>query len=202
MAFRETQFDVNISEGATGGPEFATSITVSDSGFEQRNQRWVESRGRWDIGSGVRTKADFETVLAFFRTCAGRAHGFRFKDYNDFQQTTQVNIGTGDGGKKTFQLKKDYLSGPDTYTRTITKPVSGTIRIFLDGAEVFDPADFTTDLTTGIVTFVVAPAGAVAITAIFDFDVPVRFDTDHMAQTAHFADIMEWGEIPIVEIRV
>ncbi len=202
MAFRETQFPANISLGAIGGPEFATTVAAADSGFEQRNQRWAESRGGWDVGSGVKTKSDFAAVLAFFRASAGMVHGFRFKDWTDFEVTTQVNVGTGDGADVTFQLVKVYTSGPDTYTRTIKKPVSGTIRMFLDAVEQFDPADWSIDLTTGIVTFGAAPGGGVAVTALFEFDTPCRFDTDHMAITAHTDDIMEWGEIPIVEIRL
>ena len=37
-------------------------MAAADSGFEQRNQRWAESRGRWDVGSGVKTKTQFGEV--------------------------------------------------------------------------------------------------------------------------------------------
>ena len=39
------------------------------------------------------------------------------------------------------------------------------------------------DTTTGLATFNTAPAMGVEITPDFDFDVPVRFDTEHMAVT-------------------
>ena len=203
MAFREIQFPPNISFGATiGGPDFNTDVAAALSGFEQRNQRWAESRGHWNAGYGAKTKNDFEAVDAFFRASAGMAHGFRWKDWANFEVTTPVLIGVGDGSTKDFQLVKVSTSGPDTYTRTVKKPVAGTIRTFLDTVEKFDPADFTTDTTTGIVSYVVALGVGVEATALFEFDTPARFNTDHMGTLLHTADIMEWPEIPVVEIRV
>jgi uncharacterized protein (TIGR02217 family) len=41
----------------------------------------------------------------------------------------------------------------------------------------------------------------VAITAHFELDVPVRFDTDHMAVTIDSFHLHRWQHIPIVELR-
>jgi hypothetical protein len=65
--------------------------------------------------------------------------------------------------------------------RTITKPVAGTVKVYLDDVEQLSGG--SVDTTTGLVTFSVPPAVGVEITADFAFDVPVRFDTDHMAVT-------------------
>jgi uncharacterized protein (TIGR02217 family) len=54
--------------------------------------------------------------------------------------------------------------------------VAGTVRIALDGVEL--ASGWSVDATTGIVTFAAAPGAGVAITAGFEFDVPVRFDSD------------------------
>jgi uncharacterized protein (TIGR02217 family) len=52
------------------------------------------------------------------------------------------------------------------------------------------------------VTFVVAPAAGAVVTAGFEFDVPVRFDTDRIsASLAGFA-AGEIPSIPVVEVRV
>ena len=56
-------------------------------------------------------------------------------------------------------------------------------------------------MTTGVVTFSTAPAAGVAITADFELDVPVRFDTDHMAVTIESFKLHRWQQIPIVELR-
>lgn len=69
----------------------------------------------------------------------------------------------------------------------------------LDGIDA--PAGWSLDPTTGGVTFTSAPTVGVAITASFSFDVPVRFDTDHMDLSLQTYDRGVWPQIPIVEIR-
>ena len=46
----------NIAYGATGGPEFATTVVVTVAWHEQRNVNWPEAQGRWDVASGIKTR--------------------------------------------------------------------------------------------------------------------------------------------------
>ena len=199
MAFHEIRFPDDIAYGASGGPEFATTIVTMASGFEQRNINWQAARGRWDVASGLKKQAQLDTLLAFFRGRKGRAHGFRFKDWSDFRATGQL-IGTGDGANKTFQLVKNYTSGAGSESRIIKKPVSGTTKIYLNGVQLM--SGWSVSSSTGIVTINTAPGNGVPVTADFEFDVPVRFDTDRMAVTIEFFNLHQWSGIPIVEIRV
>ncbi len=199
MAFHEIQFPNDIAYGATGGPEFATSIVATASGYEQRNINWSAARGRWDVASGLKKQTQLDTLVAFFRARKGRAHGFRFKDWTDYKATGQA-IGTGDAANKIFQLVRTYSSGGSTDVRTITKPVAGTVKIYLAG--VLQSSGFSINTTTGIVTFTIAPGNSVAVTADYEFDVPVRFDTDRMTVTIEQINLHQWSGIPIVEIRV
>ena len=95
---------------------------------------------------------------------------------------------------------KRYGTGLRDYARTVTKPVAGSVVIKVAGNSV---SAFTVNLTAGIVTFNPGsiPAPGAAITAGFEFDVPVRFDTDQLRiNLAQFAA----GDIPdiqVVEIR-
>jgi uncharacterized protein (TIGR02217 family) len=73
------------------------------------------------------------------------------------------------------------------------------VHIYEDGVEQLSGS--SVDVTTGIITFTTAPAASVAITADFEFDVPVRFDTDHMAVTIESFHLHRWQQIPIVELR-
>ena len=196
--FHEVRFPDNIAYGATGGPEFATTVVVTGAGHEQRNVDWAEARGRWDVASGLKNQAQLDELIAFFRARKGKAYGFRFKDWTDYKATGQL-IGTGDGAIKTFQLVKRYPSGSVIEVRTITKPVAGTVRVYKDGVEQL--SGWSVDVTTGVVTFSTAPAAGVAITADFELDVPVRFDTDHMAVTIESFQLHRWQQIPIVELR-
>ena len=199
MAFHKVQFPNDIAYGATGGPEFATSVVATASGFEQRNINWSAARGRWDVASSLKTQTQLDTLVAFFRARKGRAHGFRFKDWTDYKATGQA-LGSGNGAITTFQLIRTYSSGGATDVRTITKPVSGTVKVYLAG--VLQASGWSVNTTTGIITFTTAPGNNVAVSADYEFDVPVRFDTDRMAVTIEQINLHQWSGIPIVEIRV
>ena len=108
-------------------------------------------------------------------------------------------LGTGDDAETQFQLVKHYPSGSVIEVRTITKPVAGTVKVYLDGTE--QALGWSVDTTTGLVIFGTAPALGVEVTADFEFDVPVRFDTDQMAVTIETYRLHAWQQIPIVELR-
>ncbi len=207
MAFHEVRFPDNISRGARGGPERRTQIVELASGDEERNASWANSRRRYDVAYGIRRADDLAAVVAFFEARNGRLHGFRFKDWGDHKSclpsgTPSPNdqaIGTGDGATTAFQLVKRYASSAQSWTRTIAKPVAGTVRIALGGVE--QPSGWSVDTATGVVTFSAAPGAGVAITAGFEFDVPVRFDTDVLDVTLDLERLGSITSIPLLEIR-
>lgn len=199
MAFIETRFPADISYGSAGGPEYSTDIVVTQGGYEQRNINWSQSRARYNVAYGVRTQTQLDALIAFFRARKGRADGFRFKDWTDYTATAQT-IGTGSGSATTFQLVKKYTSGSITETRTITKPVSGAINIYVNG--VLQTSGYTASTVTGLVTFTTPPVNGHAVTATFEFDVPVRFDTDRLSAALENYGITSVQDIPLVEVRV
>lgn len=207
MSFHEIRFPTAIAFHSTGGPERRTEIVSLGSGFEERNGVWANSRRRYDAGTGIKTLDDIHAVIAFFEARAGRLHGFRFKDFTDFKScapNTSVTpgdqtIGSGDGVTASFQLVKTYASGPASWTRAIKKPVAGSVRLAVAGVEA---AAFTLDAATGLVSFATAPPVGAALTAGFEFDVPVRFDTDTLAINLANIRAGEIASIPMLEIRV
>lgn len=291
MAFIETpRFPENISRGAVGGPGFATEVVVVSSGHEKRNITWPIGRAKYDVAHGVRTQAQMDVLVAFFRAMKGRGHGFRFKDWQDFQCTsTQGILGSGNGaGVPAYQLSKVYTAGALNEVRPIRKPVAGQVSVNRNGSPVVIGAgagNIAVDTTTGIVTFVadaqssatsitvgatttvvlvsnpgtliagqrlyltgftganaalvnglahpinsVSGAGpftfvlgtvttgatittgsafgqrfpqiADALTWSGQFDVPARFDTDEMRVSIEAYQMYNWGQIPVMEIRV
>ena len=207
MAFHEVRFPDNISRGARGGPERRTQIVELASGDEERNASWADSRRRYDVAYGIRRADDLAAVVAFFEARNGRLHGFRYKDWADYKSAlpsqaitaTDQQIGTGTGSLQTFQLAKRYTSGAQTWVRTITKPVTGTVRVALGMVEQM--SGWTLDTTTGVITFTTAPAGGVIVRAGFEFDVPVRFDSDTLDVTLDFERLGSITAIPLLEIR-
>ncbi len=198
MGFVEVQFPADISYGSSGGPEYATDIVASTSGYEQRNVNWEQARVRFNVAHGVKTKAQLDALIAFFRARKGRAYGFRFKDWTDYQGTE--TLGTGNGVKTQFQLIKTYASGTVTETRTVTKPVGGSVQVYKNA--VLQTTGFSIDTATGIITFAAAPAAGQVIAASYQFDVPVRFDTDKLSASLDAYGIHSWLDIPLVEVRI
>jgi uncharacterized protein (TIGR02217 family) len=210
MSFAEIQFPPDISQGATGGPRFNTSIITLSSGAEHRNINWSLSRGVWDVSKGLQTQTQVEALIDFFTARHGRAIAFRFKDWSDYRLprwlSTPGDMGalpllfTTDGVTTTFQLVKVQGDGVATYRRPITKPVPGSLQIYNNGGATFD---FTVDTTTGIVTLGSTTAATTGhlITGSCEFDVPARFDSDDLKINVTTLDIMGWEQIQVVETR-
>ncbi|MCK0143409.1 DUF2460 domain-containing protein [Aliiroseovarius sp. F20344] len=210
MSFHEIRFPANLSFGSVGGPERRTEVVTLANGFEERNSPWEHSRRRYDAGIGMRSLDDVETLIAFFEARRGQLHAFRWKDWSDFKSglpsaepayTDQI-IGWGDGTTTDFQLLKTYRSGTNTYERPIQKPVEGTVKLGLKGDPQIEATQFSVDLTTGLISFATAPEDGAEITAGYEFDVPVRFDTDRVHTSVASFQAGEAPNVPVVEVRV
>jgi uncharacterized protein (TIGR02217 family) len=210
--FHEVLFPLSVGFGSTGGPERRTDVVLLASGHEERNQRWADSRRRYDAGTGVHSLNDLHALIAFFEERRGRLYGFRWRDRGDWKscapeatlEPSDQAIGTGDGATATFQLAKSYGSVFDLYQRSIVKPVAASVRVAVAGAEKSQGTDFTVDPTSGVVTFLpgAIPGGGAGVTAGFEFDVPVRFDTDRLDINLAAFEAGEAPHVPVVEIRV
>ena len=212
MSFHETRFPTRISIASSGGPERRTEVVVLGSGHEERNTRWADSRRSYNAGYGIKTRNDLHDVIAFFEERRGRLYGFRWSDRTDNKScppqdapsATDQLLGTGDGSTAAFQLVKTYGGSFAPYVRRITKPVTGTVLVALDGVAQIETTDFIVDPATGIVTFVPGkePAAGVQVSAGFTFDVPVRFDTDELKIDLTSFEAGQIQSIPVVEIRI
>ena len=209
--FHDVRFPTAISLGASGGPERRTDIVVLGSGHEERNQRWADSRRRYEAGYGVKSLDDLQEVLAFFEERRGRLHGFRWKDHADYKSCAftavpaggDQPIGSGDGATVDFQLVKGYGTNFAPWSRAITKPVLGSVRVAVDDVPHVEGADYFVDYASGILTFDAGgiPGIGAAITAGFEFDVPVRFDTDRLEINLQGFGHGSIPSVPVVEIR-
>lgn len=210
MAFHEERFPADISFGSIGGPERRTDIVTLANGHEERNTPWSHSRRRYDAGIGLRSLDDLGRIVAFFEARRGPLHAFRWKDWTDFKsciasatpRAGDQRIGAGDGKNTIFALAKLYGTGTSGYRRPIIKPVAGTVALAVGGAELREGVDFSVDTATGQVALVGPPAEGAAVTAGFEFDVPVRFDTDRLTVSVASFEAGEIPAVPVVEVRV
>jgi uncharacterized protein (TIGR02217 family) len=209
-AFHDVRFPVEIGIRSKGGPERRTDIVTLGSGREERNARWAHARRRYDAGYGVRSLATLSQVVAFFEERRGRLYGFRFRDRTDFRSSlngavptmTDQVLGSGTGSKASFNLIKTYGVAFAPYQRPIAKPVAGSVLVAVAGVARTVGTQFTLDAATGIITFTAGniPANGAAVTVGFEFDVPVRFDTDRLEIDLASFDAGEIPSIPLIEI--
>ncbi len=210
MSFHEVRFPANLSFGSIGGPERRTEVVTLVNGFEERNSPWAHSRRRYDAGVGMRSLDDIETLIAFFEARRGQLHGFRWKDWSDFKSCRASKeigyrdqvIAAGDDETAVFPLMKTYRSGGHSYGRPVRKPVAGTVKIGLAADEMREGMHFEVDLEMGNVVFAHPPNLGVEITAGFEFDVPVRFDTDQIQTSVANFKAGDVPNVPVVEVRV
>jgi len=166
---------------------------------------WASGRLRFDAGPGVRSEADLETLIAFFRARRGAARGFRFRDPLDHSSRAMTGgpapfdqvLGTGDGARTAFPLVKHYGEGDEAEQRRITRPDVASVRVAVNG----QPVSSWTLGAGGMINFASPPPAGAQVTAGFLFDVPVRFAEDSLT-----VDAGQWlaGEIPavpLIEIR-
>ena len=208
MSFHDVRFPERLSRGSSGGPERRTEIVTLANGHEVRNAIWTHARRRFDAGVGVSATTDLMEIVAFFEARRGRLHGFRWKDWLDFSSAEpgvdvsagdQV-IGTGDGFTTAFALSKTYASGDYTYQRPIEKAVAGSVLAAVDGLVLVEGVDWSFDGQN--VNFETAPPAGAAITAGYEFDVPVRFAEDVLEISLTAFEAGEIPSIPVVEVRL
>lgn len=203
--FHDVRFPVRLAFGARGGPRRQVAITSLSNGQEHRNSSQRFSRRVYDAGTALKSIADVYTLLNFFEARQGQLYAFKFRDPLDYKSSrihapiTPLDqiIGYGDDVQTRFTLSKTYSDEAGDTFRWITKPISTSVLVAVDGLTT---DSFDVDPLRGTIDFVVPPPMGAAITAGFEFDVPVRFD---MAQLDISLDAFGAGEIqsiPLIEV--
>lgn len=152
MSFVDLLFPTNISYGAIGGPAFNTTIHITGSGREYRNANLKYPLGKWDVAHNLRTPAQKDQLIAFFRLMKGRFHTFRYFDWLDNTVAQADGYLGEDGiedGHQSYQLQKVYTVLSQQAFGRVALPVS-PITVYRDGSPIV--TGFTVDYSTGLVT--------------------------------------------------
>ena len=72
----------------------------------------------------------------------------------------------------------------------------------VEDVENYLSVEFELDVTTGRIEFNDAPYDGATISAGFEFDVPVRFDTDRIQTSVASFRAGDVPNVPVVEVRV
>ena len=181
MAFHDIRLPDGLQYQSTAGASFSTIIQEQASGHEYRITRQAQGRHRYRLRKELQTEAEAKAIKAFALGRRGSLHSFRLKDFSDYTSAengtgahtaTDQTLGVGDGTNTTFPLVKLYEpSGPNVYPRPIALPVVGTVLV----AQNTTPTTAFTISGDGDIVMDTAPTAGVAVSAGFEFDVPVRF---------------------------
>jgi uncharacterized protein (TIGR02217 family) len=172
--FIETALLDRVTYGFQGGPTYSTTLVELYSGIIARNAERTQPLYRFTAPYENISSDHHDDVIKAYIAAMGPLHGFRFKDWADYQlEAEPLGIAVGDVGEE-MQLIKTYDFGPLTTVRTIKKPIAAGFQLFADGV----PLASTLDTTTGIVTFTAAAGEAISATG--EFDVPVMFAMDSL----------------------
>lgn len=200
--FHEGRLPVPTGLGTSHGPLWQTETLILASGQEVRNARWARPQRRWDIVTPPLGHAAYSALAHFFNARRGRLHGFRFRDPSAFSSGIDGQLpapddqvlGTGDGAQTEFPLLLD----DGGLERRILKPVVGTILLAVNGAPL--AVGWSVGTTDGVVSFDVAPEAGSVITCGFEYDWPVRFDSDALEISHDQTGSGRVVNLPLVEL--
>lgn len=174
MAFLNLHFPLNISKGSINTVSFSTNISESTSGREFRSQINSTSKLKYIITNCINSKEDAEKIINFFRICKGKYHSFRFQDILDNSAKNQELMQISE---KKFQIMKKYSIGDQFILRKITKPIA--VKIYINSMEC-TINKYSIDYQSGIIEFFENINENEKITADFEFDSEMRFDSDEL----------------------
>lgn len=205
QAFDDVIFPLEIGARASAMPEFSTQIVTTLSGHEKRNSDWADARQSYDVGPGIRSEEELGILLSFFRARRGAAKAFRFRDPFDHSSNGMTGaptaldqaLGTGDGVRTIFSLAKAYGEGLEAQSRLISRPVSGSVIVAVNGVSL--ATGWSLDKSQ--VVFAAAPAVGALITAGFLFDVPVRFAEDRIEVNRFSFGAGEIASVSLIEVK-
>jgi len=181
MALLTSNFPTGIGFGSISQSNWNRRRVSTPSGYVQTNQLFSKAMMKYDVASGIKSLDDCHELIRFFNVIQANDATVLFTDKTDFKSCAALQtanwadsvIGVGDGLDTTFQLYKRYSAGGQNYDRKITRPMTGTVTIGVNGSQLV--GGWSVNVNTGIVTFTTPPADGHVITAGFHFRVPVDF---------------------------
>ncbi|MCY4505057.1 MAG: DUF2460 domain-containing protein [Hyphomicrobiales bacterium] len=207
--FHDVRLQDALKVGAGGSAGFSTQLMTTASGFEHRNARWFAPRRRYEVYIGTRPLSELRRLQSFFLERCGRLHGFLWRDIIDYRSRAfraplandQTMKRLSDDGR-VWAFFKGLKSPPRLKRlRRIFKPVASSVLLAHNRVPI-PPEQYVVHAAHGVIAFHAGHYRTEGVTAGFEFDVPVRFDTDRL-EIRMVTDIAGNCEpIPLMEIRV
>lgn len=166
-----------VSAGVSGKQLRLNSRVQADNGQESINVIWGQTLRQYTLGTVPLRVDQWQALETLHEITEGGAYGFLMEDPKD--RTAVLGAMQQPGvDAAVMQLYKRYrepISGRYK-DRKITRPRAATVQVFDSGVFV-DPANYTINEVTGIVTFL-STRTAANLTWTGNFYVPVHFLDD------------------------
>jgi len=143
---------------------------------------------------------ELRTLMGFFMLCQGAFGTFLFQDPSDDRVSGQ-QIGTGDTLRTVFQLQRtmgETLSGGG-FLEPILAPNVVSV-VYFNGI-IQDPAGYSVDSMTGLVTFNTAPGSGLIITADYSYYFRCRFVDDSYAFENFMFRLWQLKKLTFISVR-
>ena len=192
-----------IAAGIRGKNMRKNARVPVDNGAESINIVWDQTLREFELGFKPMIVSAWQAIETLHEITEGGAFGFLMEDPKDRQVTDGV---VSSLTSTTFQLYKRYLDAPSGRfkLRKITRPRASGFAPSISGVPIA-PANYTLNVTTGIITIPSAPAAS-AVTWTGSIYVPVHFADDNIDWTlvvagAYDARFLAGPSVMLKEIR-
>lgn len=170
---------LGLTPGISRSPVWTTAVHKSVSGREVRGTYQFYPMYDFELSyeflkDGV-VGTEFAQLVGFFNARGGSWDSFLFTDPAD-SSVTAMNFGTGDASTTVFQLTRSFGAGGFTAVEPVQN-LNSTPSIFVNGTLKTLTTDYTIS-SSGVVTFVTAPAAAAALTWTGTYYYRCRFRDD------------------------
>lgn len=186
MAVIATRLSRRVEVGFAAMTSFRTTVVELKSGATVRNADRALPIRTYSASYAALSPSAREEILAAQMACMGQVHAFLFCDWADYKAVGQ-SLGNAPSGTTPVQLVKSYTFGATTTNRTIKRPVNGTVTVYEAGVAKAG----TINTTTGLFTPSSSWTAGQPLTADFQFDTLVRFDSDELQLVLPHRDIAE-----------
>jgi uncharacterized protein (TIGR02217 family) len=143
---------------------------------------------------------ELRTLMGFFMLCQGAFGTFLFQDPSDDRVSGQ-QIGTGDTLRTVFQLQRTM--GKTLPSGGFLEPIVApnvVNAVYFNGI-VQDPAGYSVDPMTGLVTFNIAPGSGLIITADYSYYFRCRFIDDSYAFENFMFRLWQLKKLTFISVR-
>ena len=176
--------------------EFMTIVSESESGLEQRYQKWLRPKRTFRVSLRARNQSDSKDIWTFYQRHKGAFDSFLFQNPNENPVTAEI-VGSGDGSTAVFYLGNNVDAGTGD---VIVTPGSATFQRSIGGTGDFlNFTAFSIDEDVGQVTTDENLPSSDVLRSNYNFRYRVRFKEDNLTRENFIAKLFNYG-LEIIEV--